>query len=196
MHVTFHYAIGVIFAAILSQFTPLSPFLFGLVIFASIFPDLDILLSKYAPDNNHRLFLTHSMYFPLIICLFGILFGNLIVLFIGFCYFSHVLVDLLDWGTNFFYNGSIFGFRFLLEKEEYDSVPKLLEKEKVKKWFFVRRYYRSKFTLILEVSSIIGMGLVLFLLAPNFWYFIGGYIFALTFHIMEYYIIQKSLKVD
>lgn len=196
MHITFHYAIGVICAAILSRLTPLSPLLFCLVIAASIFPDLDIIFSKFALNLNHRMLITHSLYFPLILFLFGIVLDNIILIFIGISYFSHVFVDLLDWGTNFFYNGKIYGFRFLLKKEEYDHVPELLQREKIKKWFFVRRYYHSKLTFLLEISIVVIMGLVLLLMAPNFWYFVFGYPITLSFHIMEYYYIQQSLKRD
>ncbi len=194
MHLTFHYALGVIFASILSRLTPLSPFLFGIIVLAAFLPDFDILLSKFAPNHNHRQLISHSLFIPVISIAFGVIFRNIIITFFGLSYLSHVIVDLLDWGTNFLYNGKTYGPRILLKKEEYSQVSEMLKLEKVQKWFFVRRYYASYPILVLEIIGLFGMCLFLLFWASAFWYFGLGYLLAISFHIMEYYVIQQALK--
>ena len=194
MHLTFHFSLGIICGIILSQLTVLSPILFGIIIIGACISDLDIIFKNFAQNLNHRMLFTHSIIPPVMIILIGIPIMNVVVIFFGIAYLTHVLADLLDWGTNFLFNGKIYGIRILLKKDEYDGVSELLKTEKVKKWFFVRRYYGSKIMLSFEIIILIGSSLLLLLIAPQFWYFIFGYLIAVIFHAMEYYHIQKALK--
>ncbi len=196
MHVTFHYALGVVIAGIASQFFFLTPIYFGIIVLAACLPDIDILFKKYAPDNNHRQLFTHSLYPGIIISAFGIIFGEKVIILFGIAYISHIFIDLFDWGTNFLFTGKTYGPRLLLKKSEHDSVMNLLKNEKIPKWFFVRRYYSARYILLLEIAGLLSMSVILVFMARKYWYFSFGYLFALSFHTREYYLIQKAIKQD
>ena len=120
MHLTFHFTLGIICASILSYFTVLSPFLFGIVVFAACIPDMDILFRKFAHNNNHRQLISHSIIIPTLIISIGLIFQTIIITFCGIAYLTHVFVDLIDWGTNIVYNGkSIFNINILKKNTSF-----------------------------------------------------------------------------
>lgn len=196
MHVSTHFAIGVIFGIIFSQIYPMATtwWSFGIIILGALIADSDYIFSKFAPDHNHRMLPTHSIYFPLLLILIGVLIPNPLVVTVALAYLSHPLIDLLDWGTNCFLTGKIVGPRILLDKTEYLIVPQLMHQEKYPKWFFVKRYYHSKFVLGLEILAFISMVLGIWLLTPQYWYFLFGYFFVLGLHLYEYFTLQKLTR--
>jgi hypothetical protein len=194
MHLTFHYAIGVILAGILYLIQPINEIIFGFIIIMAMFPDLDFLFSKFAPDNNHRMLITHSLLVPVLIIILSAIFNNLILLFSGLAYFSHVVIDLVDWGNNFLGLGRLMGIRILIAPEERGNVLELLKQEKIPKWFFVRRYYQSPLIFVGELVGFLGMLSIFTLITPNRWYYIFGYILVLGVHLYEYYSLKNNAE--
>ena len=129
---------------------------------------------------------THSIYIPLVLLLIGFISSEIVIIVMGFSYFIHILIDLLDWGTNALFSNKIFGIRFLLKKDEYTKVKELMNQEKIPQWFFVKRYYNSYIMIGIEVFVSALMFTTLFIYIPQFWYFLGGYFFTMIFHIGEY----------
>ena len=196
MHITFHYALGVIIAGLASIWYNLSPLFFGLIVFAAFIPDLDIILKKFAKNKNHRMLFTHSIYIPVILFLLGLIFNENILYLMGFAYSTHVIVDLFDWGNNFLFTGKALGPKLLLGGIKHDQVPELLKKETIPKWFFTRRYYSSKITLLFEFLSLMGMIMLTLFFAKNYWYMLLGYIPMAAFHLIEYIIITQKLDLN
>ena len=191
MHVSFHYATGIIAAIIYSQFYPIAWWSFGIVLIGAIIADSDYIFSKLAPDHNHRMLPTHSIFFPIPFIILGLLVHSPLVVAASLAYLTHPIIDLFDWGTNCFLNGKIVGSRVLLAKSEYLIVPELMKQEKDPKWFFAKRYYHSKIVVGLEIFAfmlmVVGMGL----LTPQYWYFIIGYILVLGLHMYEFYTLRN-----
>ncbi|MHA1888718.1 MAG: hypothetical protein DRO88_03985 [Promethearchaeia archaeon] len=186
MHLSFHYGFGIIFASLMTIFMPLTWWQYGLITFFSVLPDFDILYLLKSTQKNHRMFFTHSLYLSLIILIVGLIFGKIWIICCGIVLFLHVFVDLFDWGTNFFFNGRIVGPRLLLTKDEYDRVPELMKKEVDHKWFFVKRYFYNRGCQLAEIIIGVLTLLLLFLLTPEYWYFIFGYILTMGYHLFEF----------
>ncbi|UYP47864.1 hypothetical protein NEF87_004149 [Candidatus Lokiarchaeum ossiferum] len=186
MHSSVHWGLGIIIAGITSLYISVNFWIVGLIILSSIFADFDIFLRKYAQNGNHRMLFTHSIYLPMILILIGFLSSKIVIIVMGFSYLIHILIDLLDWGTNALFTNRIFGIRFLLKRDEHLRVPEIIDQEKIPQWFFVKRYYNSVIMIGIEVFVSIIMFITLFLYIPQFWYFLAGYFLTMIFHISEY----------
>ncbi|MHA1584051.1 MAG: metal-dependent hydrolase [Promethearchaeota archaeon] len=194
MHVSFHYAFGVILAGLGKLFFNLPLWMLIVIILLSIIPDIDYILSRNAPNHNHRMLLTHSIYIPLVLIILGFIISQPVLWIGGLGYLSHVCFDLLDWGTNLFMTGKIIGIRILLDKKERAIVPELMKKEIKPKWFFVRRYFSSIIILSIEIITGLGMLSVLIWLIPQYWYLIFGYILVGTLHLTEFVYLRFQCK--
>lgn len=122
---------------------------------------------------------------------------NLPVLIIsGFTYFTHVLIDLFDWGTNFFYfPKKTFGPRLFMSKEVEANLSKYLSQYKNPESFFDFRYYKNKIALSIEVLLFILMMVFILLFAFEFFLIIFIYFIGLFFHLFRHFrlkIIEKS----
>ncbi|MFX1586959.1 MAG: hypothetical protein ACFFC1_02285, partial [Promethearchaeota archaeon] len=85
--------------------------------------------------------ISHSIIPSILIILLGIIFNWLALIFSGVAYFIHIIIDTLDWGTNFFYfSKKQIGFKFLITKEEFDNISKYLENYKKPESFFDAKY--------------------------------------------------------
>ena len=198
MHSNVHYAVGVIIASVyhffFSTFTWIDLIYFLLIIIASIIADADFFLSPHARDSDHRNFFTHSVFPPIIIILCGVpvaYFWNIHVVWaVGIAYGSHIFLDTLDWRTRLFYGKRQFGFAFLISQDE-----KNLKKTKIQLLqasgmdpisFFTYRYFRNIGMTITGASLSIGSFLLMFWLAPQYWYVFIGY-----FLLLEIYLYRK-----
>ncbi len=187
MHINVHFGIGLIIASITNYFTQLNIFTFSFIVLCGFISDFDIIFKKYAKDHNHRMLITHSIYPSLIIIIIGIIFSELWVIMGGIAYFCHIMIDLIDWGTNFFFNKKMFGLRILLTPEERIDLSHVInDKSPNRQLFFVQRYYHSKLIIFLEIIIGISMFIALFVFSINYWYFLFGYIFFFAFHLSEY----------
>ncbi len=194
MHINVHFGIGLIFASVTHYFIQLNFFTFSFIVLCGFISDFDIIFKKYAKDHNHRMLITHSIYISLIIIIIGLILNEIWVLMGGIAYFCHILIDLIDWGTNFFYNKKMFGLRILLSPEERVDLSHIINDKENRQFFFVQRYYSSKLMIFLEIIIGISMFIALFVFAINYWYFLFGYIFFFAFHFSEY-IGLKNRKV-
>ena len=188
MHINVHFGIGLIIASVTHYFIQLNFLTFSFIVLCGFISDFDIIFKKYAKDHNHRMLITHSVYISLIIIIIGIIFNEIWVLMGGIAYFFHILIDLIDWGTNFFYNKKMLGLRILLTPEERIDLSHVINDESSinRLFFFVQRYYLSKLMIFLEIIIGISMFIALFVFAINYWYFLFGYIFFFAFHFLEY----------
>jgi len=191
MHINVHFGIGLIIASVTHYFIPLNFFTFSFIVLCGFISDFDIIFKKYAKDNNHRLLITHSIYPSLIIIIIGIIIGiifNYIWLLMGgIAYFCHILIDLIDWGTNFFFfNKKMFGIRILLSPEERIDLSHVINDKENRQFFFVQRYYSSKLMIFLEIIIGISTFIGVFVFSIKYWYFLFGYIFFFAFHFSEY----------
>ncbi len=187
MHINVHFGMGIIIASLTNYFIRLNIFTFSFIVLCGFISDFDIIFKKHAKDHNHRMLITHSIYISLIIILIGIFLNEIWVVMGGIAYFWHIVVDLIDWGTNFFYNKKMFGLRLLLSPEERIDLSHIInDKTPNRQFFFVQRYYSSKLMIFLEIIIGISMFIALFVFAINYWYFLFGYIFFFIFHLSEY----------
>ena len=186
MHINVHFGIGLIIASVTHYFIQLNFFTFSFIVLCGFISDFDIILKKLAKDHNHRALFTHSIYPSLIIIIIGIISNEIWVLMGGIAYFCHIIIDLLDWGTCFFYNNKMIGLRLLLTPEERVDLSHVINDKENRQFFFVQRYYSSKLMIFLEIIIGISMLIALFAFAINYWYFLFGYIFFFAFHFSEY----------
>jgi hypothetical protein len=206
MNTNVHYAMGLIIASITCTIYSLSIWEFMFIVICAAGPDVDFLFSKYAKDENHRNFITHSILIPTILLVVGIIIEKyyfIPIWFIGFhqviwiggvAYFSHLALDLIDWGINPFYFGKTIGFFILLTQDEKNLAhPRtIIEREKKKDPnFFILRYYNNPTIVSIDlIISIIGFFMV-FVFASQFWYVPLG-----LFVLVEYHLHEKKKAED
>ncbi|MFW9988598.1 MAG: hypothetical protein ACFFC3_08075, partial [Candidatus Odinarchaeota archaeon] len=124
---------------------------FSIIVLFSFICDFDVFLSKFAMDNNHRMLITHSIIPSLIILLLGFIFNWIVLILGGISYSIHILIDTLDWGTNFFYfKKKQVGLKFLISKEEFENLSDYLSKFNNPEFFFSEKYYKNKIFLSVE----------------------------------------------
>ncbi len=191
MHSNFHWALGIIIASLASIYIEINFLGYIAIVFAAIVADYDIFIVKFTQNKNHRMLISHSIYFPIILFIIGEIISSNVIKIMGISYLSHVLVDLIDWGNNFFYTKKIHGIRLLLKKDEYNRVEDLMNLEKHPKWFFIKRYSESNLIKFFEISIFIFMLVILLLFTPIYWYFIIGYFLTLILQIKEYHHYKK-----
>ncbi|MFQ5978175.1 MAG: hypothetical protein ACE5OZ_08605 [Candidatus Heimdallarchaeota archaeon] len=148
MHPHVHLAV-VLSAGLLLELQPMILLVF---ITSGTMIDLDILLSSWAPEKNHRLLPSHWISLWLGITLIGAFFFE-IFFWVGVGGLLHLFLDLLDWGLP------------ILAPINLNLSPHLLpcppeEKKYPWKWF-VQRYYGNKAIVAAEIVSIILVMLLL-----------------------------------
>lgn len=202
MNTNVHYGMGLIIASLTCITYSLSIWEYMFIVFCAAGPDVDFLFSKYAKDQNHRNFFTHSIYIPLILIIAGIIIEKyyfLPIWFIGFhqviyiggfAYLSHLTLDLLDWGINPLYFGKTIGFYLLLTQDEKNLAhPQTIIERETKKNpdFFTLRYYQSPVIISIDIIiSALGFFMV-FGFVPQFWYAPIG-----LFVLVEYHLHRKK----
>ncbi len=161
-------------------------FEFTLITFCAFIADFDIFFITFTEEDNHRMFISHSIFPSILLFTIGIIFNSYFIIICGIAYLSHVLLDTLDWGTNmFFFGKKIIGFKFLISKEENDNLKNYLEKFKVARSFFDFKYYESKLIIALELLIFVIMVVFILSFALEFiltvvLYFIGFFIHMFT----------------
>jgi hypothetical protein len=73
-HANTHVAMGIIVTGIISVFVPLTWWQFILAVCGAFALDLDFVLSRYAPEENHRRLITHTIWPGLL----GIVLGEIL----------------------------------------------------------------------------------------------------------------------
>lgn len=188
MHINSHCAVGIIIASIFHSIFNFTLIEFTAIVFSAFIMDFDIFFSKYAKDNNHRMLITHSIIPAIVILILGIIILSPVIVICALVYLIHVLIDTLDWGTNFLgIHKKPFGPKFLITKEELDSLDEILSKYKIKKSFFDFRYYKSRGILITEGILFAVMIITTIVFAFEFVMLIFLYILFLAFHLSGYF---------
>ncbi len=192
MHINSHFAVGVIIASYLNFFLPFNIFEFLIIILFSFICDFDVLFSKFAIDNNHRMLITHSIIPSLIIIVLGLLINWVVLIISGFVYLIHIIIDSFDWGTNFFYfKKRQVGLKFLISKEEFEKISDYLSKYKNPASFFDNKYYSNKISLITEVILFILMWFFILIFAIQFILITLIYFLGLYFHLARHFHLKK-----
>ena len=124
MQVNSHFALGMIVGLISYHFFKFPLMITLIIIGAAAIQDLDFLFSKYAKNNNHRYFFTHSIWPTVIVVSIGLILGEAWIIITGISIFTHIFVDMMDWGLNLFYNGKIIGLGLL-----NPELPHILSKD-------------------------------------------------------------------
>lgn len=187
MHINSHFSVGIIFASILNYFYSFSLFEFAFIVLFSFICDLDVFFAKYAINHNHRMLISHSIIPGFLMILFGIIINWPVLAFSGVAYSIHVIIDTLDWGTNFFYfQKKQIGLKLLISKEEFENLPKYLSEFKKAESFFDTKYYSSKVNLGIEAILFILMFVFIILFAFQYIFIITLYFIGLFFHLTRH----------
>jgi len=192
MHINSHFAVGVIIASFLNHFFNFTLFEFSVIVLFSFICDFDVILSKFAKDNNHRMLITHSIIPSLIILFLGLIFNWTVLIISGISYSIHIILDTLDWGTNFFYfQKKQVGFKLLISKEEFENLPDYLSKYKNPASFFDAKYYSNKICLSIEICLFILMIVFVIIYAFQFILITLLYIPFIWFHLSRHFYLKK-----
>ncbi|MEE9377807.1 MAG: metal-dependent hydrolase [Candidatus Lokiarchaeia archaeon] len=192
MHINSHFAGGVIFASILNYFFGFTILEFSLIVLFSFFCDFDVIFSKFAKDHNHRLLITHSIIPSIILIIIGYILMWPVLIICGFSYSIHIIIDTIDWGTNFFYfQKKQIGFKFLISKDEFENLPKYLAKYKVPASFFDEKYYGNKICLSIEICLFILMIIFVIIYAFQFILINLLYLPFILFHLSRHFHLKK-----
>ena len=192
MHINSHFAVGIIIASFLNFYLEFKLIEFLLVVFFSFICDFDVLFAKFAKDNNHRMLITHSIIPSCIFIFIGSIFNWLTLIISGFTYLIHIVLDTIDWGTNFFYfNHKQVGFKLLISKEEFNNLFQYISKYKNPASFFDNKYYNNKVCLVSEVLLFIFMWVFIILFAFQFIFIITLYFLGLFFHLTRHFKLKR-----
>ncbi|MFX1320641.1 MAG: hypothetical protein ACFFAQ_03245 [Promethearchaeota archaeon] len=163
-----------------------------MIIFFAFISDFDVLLSKYAKDKNHRMLITHSIIPSLFFIILGYMMDWPALYLSGYSYSIHVLIDTLDWGTNFFYfQKKQIGPKFLISKEEFENISDYLSKYKNPASFFDEKYYNNKICMVIEVLIFFLMILSITILAFPYILLILLYFPFILFHLYRHFKLKK-----
>ncbi|TFF63487.1 MAG: hypothetical protein EU521_01485 [Promethearchaeota archaeon] len=192
MHINAHFAIGIIIASLFNAIYDFNLLEFGLIVVCGFIMDFDVFFSKFAKDGNHRMLLSHSIIPGIILFIIGMLFLWPALVISGLAFIIHIVIDTLDWGTNFFgVHKKPFGPKLLISKEEFDNIDEVLTQYKIKKAFFDIRYYSKKIIIAIEISLFIFMILTVFMFASEYFLWSLIYFPFLFFHLLVYFQMKK-----
>lgn len=192
MHINSHFAVGVILASILNYFFMFNFLDFTLIVLFSFLCDFDVFFSKYAKDHNHRLLITHSIIPSIIIIIIGYFMNWSALIIGGFSYSIHIIIDTIDWGTNFFYvQKKQVGLKLLISKKEFENLSVILANYKVPASFFDEKYYNNRICLGIEIILFIMMILFIFLFAIFYSFIIPIYFIGLYFHLHRHFTLKR-----
>ncbi|MFW9998680.1 MAG: hypothetical protein ACFE9Q_06180 [Candidatus Hodarchaeota archaeon] len=195
MHINVHMAIGVIITSVLDYFFNFTILEFIAIVLFSFICDFDVFLSKFAKDNNHRLLITHSIIPSILIIIIGYILRWSVLIFIGYSYALHIIIDTTDWGTNFFYfQNKLVGLKLLISKEETENLSKYLANYKVPASFFDEKYYGNKICIGIEVISFVLMIIFITIFAPQYIFLILLYFLGFYFHLHRHFVLKKIEK--
>ncbi|MCJ7650398.1 MAG: hypothetical protein MUP85_17450 [Candidatus Lokiarchaeota archaeon] len=136
--------------------------------------------------------ISHSIIPSIIIILLGLIFNWIALIFSGILYFFHILIDMIDWGTNLlFLNKKPIGIKILISEEELANLPEYLANYKHKESFFDEKYYANKAWLATEVLIFAIMMVTITIFALEYIYIIIFYFIGLYFHLARHYHLKK-----
>jgi hypothetical protein len=182
----------VILASITDYFIQLNLYEFSFIIFCSFGVDFDFLFRRFEKKGggDHRNFFTHTVYPGLFLVIVGIIlaFYHYHLVWIGgLAYLSHILFDCIDTGLKLFYTDKYYGWFLLITQDEKNlgiTYRKIIDREiKEDEYFILKRYYKNKTILLLDITvSVIGFAL-LFTFSSEFWWMYIGFFLLLEYHL-------------
>ena len=175
MHINSHYAVGLLFGILSHHYYGFDILIILIIIGAAFVQDVDIIFSASAPEKNHRMLITHSIWPATMVLIIAFVLNISWLIIAGFALLSHTLIDMLDWGTNIFYTGKIYGARFLLPEEDRQHLKDLVEKDELSHSFFTQRYYHSIVFRLIELVLI--SSVVLLMITTRFPYYWLGFLY-------------------
>ncbi len=167
VHANTHVAFGVIITTLISIVLPLSVIEFLLAICGAFVQDVDFLLSKFAPDENHRLLITHSIWPGVVAIAAGFPLALPWVVVAGINSISHVFIDSIDWGVTLIGRKTLFGPK-ILYRGKNPTLKEIREQYLNPQCYFTLRWYRNPLMRILEGMSTVGMAVALILIYDPF----------------------------
>jgi len=182
-HANTHVAIGVIVTGIFSIFIPLNALTFFLAVCGAFAQDCDFILSKYAPEENHRRLLTHTIWPGLAAMAIGGIAEIPWIIIAGINSLVHIFFDCLDWGTTIIGGKQLRGPRLLYRgvNLEYHELKEKYQEHTV--CYFTLRWYRNRVMQCIEGGSIAGMVIMFLLLnTPGIWWGILPYLGFMLLH--------------
>ncbi|UCC19415.1 MAG: metal-dependent hydrolase [Promethearchaeota archaeon] len=195
MHINVHIAVGVITTSLFHYFFNFTIIEFIFIVFCSFICDFDVFFSKFAKDHNHRLLITHSIIPSILMIIIGYLLKWSALIFGGFAYSIHIVIDTFDWGTNFFYfDKKQVGFKLLISEEELENLPNYLNKYKNHASFFDEKYFTNKSCITIEIVIFIIMIVFNILFALQHIYMVLIYFLGLYFHLHRHFSLKKIEK--
>lgn len=154
MRTTAHFHISVFIIGLFYLFEDYSTWgLFLTFVASSVLIDLDILISPFIKEKNHRLYFTHSIIIWLVL---SIIFAGLsitsIKIFDYFLFFClgivmHLSLDFIDWGLPLFPS-----------KKENKIYLGILNDEEITDFsmgYFIKKYWKSKTIITIEIILLI-----------------------------------------
>lgn len=154
--------------------------------------DLDIFFLKHIKEENHRMLITHSAIPCIVIVICALIFSQSYFFLLALSYFSHIIIDTVDWGVNLFYfPKKLFGLKLLISNEEQEKISDILNQYKHNQSFYNFRYYDSTIILLLETLFFSVMLFSISLFALKYIYILLIYIFAFIFHFTYHQRLKK-----
>jgi hypothetical protein len=127
--------------------------------------------------------------------LIGLIFNWRVLIISAISYSGHIIIDTIDWGTNFLYfQKKQIGFKLLISKEEFENLPKYLSEYKNPASFFDAKYYNNKLCLIIEILLFILMICFGIIFAFQFMLITLFYFPFIWFHLSRHFYLKKFEK--
>ena len=151
MYPSAHFASGIFVVAILLWFNIIStPLLMLVILIGVVIPDLDFLLSKKAPDKNHRRLLTHTPIFWVTFLLLDFfLLHTVLIFWFSLAALIHIFLDVLDWGVMLGYPVSNKLCNHILSEEKIDFSSNHFMRIQCN---FLSVYFKNKYILGIEIA--------------------------------------------
>lgn len=192
MQVNSHFALGMIVGLISYHFFKFPLMITLIIIGAAAIQDLDFLFSKYAKNNNHRYFFTHSIWPTVIVVSIGLILGEAWIIITGISIFTHIFVDMMDWGLNLFYNGKIIGLGLLNPELKGKTIDYEAEGIYYKQFYFTKKYFSSKLFVSMDLAFLITC-IVLIIVTQFPWPFLMiAYVITWAYHLNRYFQQKKE----
>ena len=149
MYPSAHLTSGLIVVAILTVFNLISPAIAFFILLGAIIPDFDFILSRWAPDNNHRKLVTHTFALWLgFIAIDFFLFHTGFIFWISFAAIIHLLLDIFDWGIMIKFPLSRSLNKHLLDEKSIDFSSNNFITIQCN---FLREYFTNRYIISIEI---------------------------------------------
>ena len=157
MYPSAHFSSGIITVAILRFLNMIPLSVVPSILLGVVLPDFDIILSRWAPSNNHRRLITHTP-----ILWIGISLIDYFLLHTGFLFWIslaallHLFFDFFDWGIMISFPFSKELNRHLLHEANIDFSSNNFQ---LMQCNFLEEYFKNKCIVCIEIA--LGVGAII-----------------------------------